>query len=99
MAAKTITVRNAEKDTKDLGWWTAKGRAKDGEGLRILLGSTLDAGVAGAAQPDVEVPREIWVRVVTDSKAVRGLMESRQISVTEGPMATLKPSDFLAAGA
>lgn len=99
MASKTVTVRNAERDSKDLGWWTAKGRAKDGEGVRILLGSTLDAGVAGAPQPDVEVPREVWARVVTDSKAVRGYMEGRQITVTEGPLATLKPSDFLAAGA
>ncbi len=95
MASKTVTVRNADKDTKDLGSWTAKGRVKDGEGLRIFLGSTLDAGLVGAAQPDMEVPREVWARAVTDSKAIRGLMEGRQITVTEGPLATLSPRDFL----
>ena len=84
MASKTVTVTNLARDTKDLGHWTAKGRAKPGEGVHILLGSKDDLGVVGTPQPSVVVDRDVFAAALRGSKAVRGWVESQAIQVFEG---------------
>lgn len=72
-----VRITNNGRDTKDFGWWNAKGRVDDpktnapkGDAVHINLGSRDDAMLIdrdGRPAPSIDVPLEVF-KALTDKE-------------------------------